>query len=232
MFEQDVDVNRLFYHKIDSVFKRDPETNFKTFLWGEWSREEFGYLADCEWDFSEKVDGTSVKVAWDGKSVTFGGHTKDSLLYAPLVKVLQDTFTLERLAAQFPEGGTVLFGEGYGAKIQKGGGNYIPDGVGFILFDVVVGRWYLRRDSVVEIADAFGVPVVPIVGIGTLWDALNMVKEGFESQCAFVPGTRAEGLVMRPHLELFGRNGRRVITKVKYKDFHSEPKKKGVKNEK
>ena len=29
----------------------------------------------------------------------------------------------------------------------------------------------------------------------------------------------AEGLVARPKTELFGRDGKRVITKIKYKDF-------------
>lgn len=32
-----------------------------------------------------------------------------------------------------------IFGEGYGVKIQKGG-NYIPDDVNFILFDVRFGN--------------------------------------------------------------------------------------------
>jgi len=208
----------MLYHKIQSVFKRDPATNHKTFLEGEWSEDAFGYLAGNDWLWTEKVDGTNIRVIWDGTSVTFGGRTERAQLYAPLVNFLQDTFTAERMAEQFPDGGAVLFGEGYGARIQKGGGNYLQDRVGLILFDVVVGPWYLRLDSVHEVANAFGVPVVPAVGVGTLYEAINYTKTGFPSFCSEVSHV-AEGLVMRPLVDLFMRDGSRVITKVKHKDF-------------
>ena len=208
----------MLYHKIQSVFKRDPATNHKTFLEGEWSEDAFGYLAWNDWLWTEKVDGTNIRVMWDGSSVTLGGRTDRAQIYAPLVKFLQDTFTAERMAEQFPDGGAVLFGEGYGARIQKGGGNYLQDRVGLILFDVVVGPWYLRRESVEEVAAAFGVPVVPIIGAGTLKEAISLVREGFPSECSEVPHV-AEGLVMRPLVDLFMRDGSRVITKVKHKDF-------------
>ena len=32
-----------------------------------------------------------------------------------------------------------------GMKIQKGGGRYIKDEVSFILFDVKIDKWWLRR---------------------------------------------------------------------------------------
>ena len=45
------------YHKIQTVFKRDPATNFKTLLEYDWSESEFGFLADNDWVWTEKVDG-------------------------------------------------------------------------------------------------------------------------------------------------------------------------------
>ena len=48
------------YHKIQTVFKRDPETKFKTLLMGEYSLPEFEYLKNNEWVFTEKIDGTKV----------------------------------------------------------------------------------------------------------------------------------------------------------------------------
>lgn len=36
------------YPKIQTVFKRDPTTNMKTLLDGDWSLPEFGYLANNE----------------------------------------------------------------------------------------------------------------------------------------------------------------------------------------
>lgn len=39
------------YHKIDTVFKRDPSTNNKHLIEGQFSRPEFEYLAGNEWTF-------------------------------------------------------------------------------------------------------------------------------------------------------------------------------------
>ena len=37
------------YHKIQTVYKRDPMTNYKTLLDGEFSLPEFEYLANNDW---------------------------------------------------------------------------------------------------------------------------------------------------------------------------------------
>ena len=47
------------YHKIQTVFKRDPETNHRTLLEGQYSMPEFEYLANNQWVFTEKIDGTN-----------------------------------------------------------------------------------------------------------------------------------------------------------------------------
>jgi hypothetical protein len=115
----------------------------------------------------------------------------------------------------------VLYGEGYGARIQKGGGNYKPDGVDFVLFDVQVGDWWLRREDAEDVDANLGLRVVPIVGGGTLHQAAEWVGErgGFTSQWG---DFLAEGLVLRPTVELKTRSGQRIITKIKAKDFVKE----------
>ena len=70
----------------------------------------------------------------------------------------------------------ILFGEGYGNKIQAVGSAYKPDGVDFILFDVCVGNNYQEREWVEQTALAFGCGVVPVVGRGTLEWAVAFVK--------------------------------------------------------
>src|SRR5438067_6018636 len=60
------------YPKIQSVFLRDPATQHKTFLLGEYTRESFAYLRESDWRWTEKIDGTNVRVYWDGKDVRFG----------------------------------------------------------------------------------------------------------------------------------------------------------------
>ena len=61
-----------------------------------------------------------------------------------------------------------------------------------------------------------GIQVVPIIGAGTLGEMVAMTKDGFQSQWGnFI----AEGIVARPSVELNTRNGQRIITKIKHKDF-------------
>lgn len=45
------------YHKIQTVFKRDMNTKYKTLLEEEYSLPEFDYLKNNIWDWSEKLDG-------------------------------------------------------------------------------------------------------------------------------------------------------------------------------
>lgn len=213
------------YHKITTLFKRNPE-NMRFVLEGEWSSPEFEYLRNNEWVWTEKVDGTNIRVMWDGKSVTFNGKTDNAQVFMPLVQRLQELFDTTPKRQMFGglfgceiDGEPVnvcLYGEGYGAKIQKGGGNYRADGVDFVLFDVKVGEWWLQRKDVEDIAVKLGIKVVPIVGRGTLLEAVNMVKKGFNSQWGEFA---SEGLVCRPSTEMKTRRGDRIITKIKCRDF-------------
>lgn len=207
------------YHKIQTVFLRDPETNYKTLLGGQWARPEFGYLANCEWTWTEKVDGTNIRVLWDGTEREFRGKTDRACIPARLIKQLESSFPPAVLKPAFDYPGRVcLYGEGYGAGIQKGGGNYIADGVDFILFDVTVDGMFLERRNVEDVAHKLGIKVVPIVGKGPIPAALTTVQLGFTSQVA--EGRRdPEGLVLRPSVELTNRHGQRVITKIKREDF-------------
>jgi len=217
------------YHKIQTVFHRSPESNYKQLMEGVWALPEFEYLKDLEWIWTEKIDGTNIRILWDGETVRFGGKTDDAQMPTFLLKVLQDTFTKEKMIAQFgdleiedgnpPQRKNVcLYGEGYGAKIQKGG-NYMPDRTGFILFDVKVDTWWLNRDAVEEVATNLQIPIVPIIGRGTLMQAVEYVKNGYKSTIAHNKEYMAEGLIMKPAVEMFSRKGERIVAKIKYKDF-------------
>ena len=207
------------YHKIQTVFKRDPDTKFKTLLDGEFSIPEFEYLQANPWVFTEKVDGTNISVLFDNGNITFGGKTDRTSIPANLVTRLNDIFLPQRelFNAQFADG-VCLYGEGYGAKIQKGGGNYRPD-QDFVLFDVKVGEWWLQRKDVESIAKQFGIETVPILATGDLHEMVICAKMGFPSSWGDFP---AEGIVARPETELKTRSGHRIITKIKTKDFPKE----------
>lgn len=112
-----------------------------------------------------------------------------------------------------------IYGEGYGAKIQKAGGNYLSQSNGFIVFDVKVDDLYLLCSARDEIAAKLGAPVVPFIGMMTLDEAIQYVREGFKSRIAENPDFMAEGLVIRNELGLKTRRGERIITKLKTCDF-------------
>ena len=205
------------YHKIQTVFKRDPETKYKTLLEGDYSLPEFEYLANNKWVFTEKVDGTNIRVYFRDGKVTFGGRTDRAQIPATLVERLNERFLsqVDQFRKVFNDADVCLYGEGYGAKIQKGGGNYRPD-QDFVLFDVMVGGLWLQRTDVEDVAAKMGLDVVPVVGVGTLPEMVEQAKAGIKSTWG---DFQAEGYVARPATELKNRNGHRLITKIKCRDF-------------
>ena len=205
------------YHKIEGLFKRDEIT--KKLLAGEFRSETVDMLKNCEWEFTEKIDGTNVRVVWDGHKVSFYGRTDRAELPKRLLEALEITFGGEVNEQIFEEHfgdiEVILYGEGYGAKIQKGGGDYRSDN-GFILFDVQIGDLFLTRDSVVDIGRYFGVDVVPIVLRGTIEDGIRFVQARPKST---IGTAKMEGVVGRPRVELRDRRGNRVIVKIKVRDM-------------
>lgn len=208
------------YHKIQTVFKRDM-TNKGRIIETDWSWPEFQYLRNNVWVFTEKIDGTNIRVEWvRNLGINIGGRTDNAQIPAFLYKRLVDLLPLNKLDNAISTNDAdmlTLYGEGYGARIQKRGGKYISDGVDFILFDVMVGGWWLKRVDVEDIARKLGISVVPIVGAGTLDEGIKMVKNGLNSGWGDFP---AEGIVMKPEIELKTRAGHRIITKIKHKDFN------------
>lgn len=204
------------YHKIQTAWHRDPATNHKTLLEGVWSEPEFEYLAGNQWAFTEKVDGTNIRVMIRDGKISFGGKTDNASIPATLVSRLESRFhpQRDRLIEMFPEGGC-LYGEGYGARIQKGGGNYRPD-QDFVLFDVLIGRWWLDRIAQMDVCDKLGIDLIPIISVGSLYEMIELARNGFHSRWG---NFLAEGIVARPVVELQARNGKRIITKIKHADF-------------
>ena len=206
------------YHKINTIYKRDLETH--QLIEGDYSCEEFELLKDIEWVGTEKIDGTNIRVNWHGEDevVLFKGRTDRAVIPKHLEAHLVAAFPPWLMHNVFGNKSVCLYGEGYGVKIQQGG-NYTPNGVGFILFDILVGDWWLKREDVAETALSLSIPVVPIITSGRLEDAKRVVRQGFRSRIAHNREYMAEGLILKPRLELFARNGTRIITKLKHKDF-------------
>src|ERR1043165_4625104 len=200
------------YQKIPGLYKREEKKPFRL-IEGVYREPELELLKDVEWTFTEKVDGTNIRVIWDGHTVVFGGRTENAQIPSHLVTKLNELFMgtrMEQVFEQvFGESKAILFGEGYGAKIQKGGGNYSSTQE-FVLFDVLVGEWYLRREDIEDVASRFGLKVVPIIAKGTLAQGVKLIKDGLKSQWG---DFTAEGLVAKPSVDLFNRKGERRVGK-------------------
>ena len=202
------------YHKIQSVFKRNPATKNKRFLMGQFSCPEFEYLQDLPWVGTEKIDGTNVRLYKDGRIM---GRTDNAQLHSKLLNHLEGV--MEVLQASDLPDDTLLYGEGYGAKIQSGG-HYIPDGQSFALFDASIAGNIQPRESVEDIAAQLSIPVAPILGTMTLVEWVEVISSGQQFRGSVLhEGGRNEGVVLRPKVELQTRTGERVITKLKFKDF-------------
>ena len=205
---------RMKYHKINSLFKRDEKGRFTS----EWARPEFEYLKNNLWTFDEKIDGTNIRINWDTKARSFAGRTDNAQIPARLYGELESLFPTEKLQDYFADTPVTLYGEGYGAKIQKGGGNYIADGCSFILFDVRIGQYWMTRENVEDIAKNLDIKVTPLYGTGTLMEAIRLLRHK-DLHSLVSDSAQAEGFILRPLVPLVSRNGDRVISKLKVRDF-------------
>lgn len=227
------------YPEIKNVYRRDPLTD-KVIL-GNFSLPEFKYLYDCEWIATEKIDGVNIRVMWFGASYMEGAENR---MFADrrskgeipplLLRKLKILFPERDLLKWFGYTDVCLYGEGFGAGIRKGGDRYISADRSFALFDTYVPEtdespingWWLDRAKISAISLNLEIPRVPVINRSgdaasvdatmTLHEAIMLVSSGLKSQYG---DFEAEGLVLRPKVELYARNGSRIIVKVKARDF-------------
>ena len=208
------------YHKIETIYTRDMNGT-KKLIEGVFRNPAIEYLKDNEWVFTEKVDGTNIRVFWDGHKVYFNGRTDNAQLHKHLIDRLNELFsdneTEELFEEKFGETEVMFFGEGYGAGVQKGGGDYI-DTKDFILFDVKVGETFLDRENVEDVAKAFNLQVVPIAPVKTIEEAVEYVKSKPKSMVGKCV-KEIEGVVGTPKVRLVDFRGNRIIVKIKVEDF-------------
>ena len=212
------------YPKIQTLFMRDkkgliiPDSN---------TRPEFKYLREDLWECTEKIDGTNMRIEIhcdedNEVSWRYCGRTERATiprhLLAKMKQLFDDIDWKEIFGCLVPNTHITIFGEGYGIKIQNGG-NYIKNDVSFILFDIRVGNWWLTRESCEDIAKKLNISIVPMIGMFTINEAIDIVKRGFKSTIAENKDYDAEGLVLKTPMGLLDRGGNRIITKLKTCDF-------------
>ena len=220
------------YHKINALYNRwrkdlDPiETlplnkKYGDFKDGEFAQSEFEYLFNNQWIWSEKLDGTNIRI-YANWSEQYGIHTfevkgKDENSSTPKdllewiknwiyenSQIVSDLFAAEDI---------VLYGEGVGTKIQKVGHNFGSQH--FKLFDVYINGFWLQKDDVLDIANKLSLDT-PITWIGTIQDAIDKVKTLPVSSFG---NFTIEGYVGQPIVRLNDAKQKRITTKIKVCDF-------------
>mgnify|MGYP001230949549 CR=1 FL=1 len=221
------------YPKINTIWQRDEKTH--RIIEGKYSCPEFAAID--MWVVTEKIDGTNIRIIYRPNgtafqdyctltqlppSVEFRGKTDNAEINPALLAYLQQTFTLDKLKMAFPEPDTkevVLFGEGFGGRIQHGG-RYRNDPA-VALFDAWIDGWWLQFRNVLNIAHKLEVPHVPLFGVSTRESALRIVTWGGEvSRIAEDKNLPIEGIVATSEPMMMFRNGGAPIRwKLKAKDL-------------
>lgn len=201
---------KSIYPKIETLYERD--TNFKVNI-DLIKKPEFTIID--KWEVTEKIDGTNIRIVWKDKQLSFLGRTERAELPKDLLCWLEENITPESMFKVFKNAPVVLYGEGYGNKIQSG--KAYSEIAKFILFDIKIDKWWLKRFSIEEIATSLNIDVVPLLGKFTTLEIMDMVKKGFPSKIGNVP--ICEGIIAKTDPILMDRKGNRVMFKLKHKDF-------------
>lgn len=218
------------YPKIQSPWKRDKDGKFD---FNEFTNTTLKMLATTPMCAQEKIDGTNVRVMYDGGgSVWYGGRTdKAETLkqWSDLGDFVQKSFPLNKMQEVFGDKKVVVFGEGTSPAIQKAGNTYGLS-AHFWLFDVVEldengkPHWW-PRSALDGLASKFHVTSPKYLSnLITIWEIADMLDKRAKGEFEDVfkeifPRENVEGFVLRPMEELVDPRGNRVITKVKVKDF-------------
>ena len=218
------------YPKTPNIFKRD-ETTHKL-MPHQWREPEFEYLKNNQWHFTEKLDGTNMRLIYNPESIrtkhedcpsgfSLWGRSDGATVHGNL-KTWAEQWSAEMMhvAVEVFHGvhPVCIYGEGVGAGIQKGGDQY--GATHFRAFAIKVGDWWLQQPDVDDICRSLHLRQVPHIMTGTLMDGVAMVKKGLRTMIGSEPGTHfAEGLIGVPDCQLLNPSGERIICKITHKDI-------------
>ena len=226
------------YPKTENLYARD-EVTHKLRL-GEFKRLDFSQV-DC-WRVTEKIDGTNIRLVLQAGAFEVRGRT-DAASLPPnfeeeaLGQAGADTMAAA-LAAIDPAGVAItmiVFGEGYGPGIQKGGGGY-AERKSLRIFDVLTYKegcyspLWRTWDDVVTVATILGLQTVPTLLIGAPTETIvELVRSDLYSQVAardldpliddLWSLRKMEGVVARTDPYLYDYRGHRVLWKLKKHDL-------------
>lgn len=210
------------YHKIENLFKFDGEIKKYT---REFYNESVKILENNQWIFTEKIDGTNLRIYWDGHKLQYGGRTNNAQFSKDQIEFIEERLINEDVETifeqKFQDVEVYVFGELFGVKIQNGGLYTNGKGLDFRVFDIEIGGVILTYDSMTKLANELNYKCVPLVLIGTISHAINFVLTNFTSTFS---NAELEGLVGKPVGDFRDRLGKRIVIKIKRKDLLKKSK--------
>lgn len=168
----------------------------------------------------EKIHGTSAHIAWlpTNKQINFfsGGEKHENFLKLFDEKDLQEKFA--NISTDFS---ITVYGEAYGGK-QQGMSHTYGKTLKFIVFDVKIGDNWLDVPNAEDVTKKLGLEFVAYEKVSTDLAALDFERDRPSRQAkrnGILEDKIAEGVVLRPLIELSTNNGSRIICKHKRKEF-------------
>jgi hypothetical protein len=155
-------------------------------------------------------------------------NDRNSIIYKEIYNVGLDSDVPIELesgksyAVEVEEVPVYIYGEFFGKKIQKAGGNYDRDNNRFSVFDICVGGWWVPIDMLYDYCKKLDLDVAPYIGTMTIAEAEAMVMKGFKTLVPNVtnPDFMEEGIVARPVVPIKDQRGNRIIVKIKSCDYN------------
>jgi hypothetical protein len=164
----------------------------------------------------EKIHGSSGDITWDAGHLSFNAGGTSQVRF----EALFDHTKLREVFTNLGHEKAVIYGEVHGGSVQRMKSVY-GLAYGFIVFDIQLSGMYLSVPKMVEVADLFGLEVVPYVRIPTTLDAIDAARDR-PSELAERRGLgvqKREGVVLRPLVEVTKNNGERLMAKHKNEKY-------------
>jgi len=211
------------YHKIETLFKFSQE--HKKFIYGKFYNENVELLKDNLWVFTEKIDGTNLRIYWNGHSMVIGGRTDRSEFTVEQAKWLSENLSSEDnqylFEQKFMEKEVTVYGELYGNGIQNGGLYTNGKGLGFKVFDIEIDGVFLKFHDMEKLSIELGFDSVPLAMVGTIQGAIDYCMKFDKS---LFSNAKLEGLVGKPVGDFRDRLGKRIVVKIKKRDLEKSIK--------
>lgn len=214
------------YHKINSLYKRDEKGKI---IEGSFVNETFEelYNSNYRFEYTEKVDGTNIRVIItkfreNSFYIEFKGRTDKAVIPSHLLSKLESIFSDVDWNKAFDWekcSEVILYGEGFGRKIQGCGGNYNSKDTDFILFDIMIDGTFMKSEFITDTAMSLNIKRVPVLGYDSLKHIEKYAKTKPVSRISENPNFPMEGVVCRPIGDLKDRLDNRIIIKIKHKDY-------------